>query len=272
MPKLGLSLGVQSGAFLKQSPSFDASYQAVLDKATAMGYPKPSAPQQVKQNQLIVDLKAAGIWALLDCFQVYANDGSSSFGLINWKNPTGNIGSISGTLTFNKYGFLGSGAGFINSGYNPTTNAVNLSIYNASYGVWKYANDNTSGRSIVGNSAGTNQIVGNLSVSYNSRIFTTSDLGASAPNQATGLIFISRQGASGATNNTVWSVNGSNTNFSPFGTVSIPNANFAVLTSSIASGNASSYFGGISMFFTGANLSGKSTEFTTAMTTYINSL
>lgn len=269
---IGLGLQRIIGGNGSSFGGFTAEYQAVLDKATAMGYTKPSASQQVKQNQLIVDLKAVGIWTLLDCFQVYANDGSSDFGLLNWKNPTGNIGSTSGTLTFNKYGFLGSGAGFINSGYNPTTNAVNLSIYNASYGVWKYANDNTAGRSIVGNSAGTNQIVGNSSVSYNSRIFTTSDLGASAPNQATGLIFISRQGASGATNNTVWSVNGSNTNFSPLGTVSITNANFAVLTSSIASGNASSYFGGISMFFTGANLSGKSTEFTTAMTTYINSL
>jgi hypothetical protein len=54
---------------------FDADYQAVLNYATTQGYTLPSAGQQTLQNQLVVDLKAGGIWAKLDTFGVFATDG-----------------------------------------------------------------------------------------------------------------------------------------------------------------------------------------------------
>ena len=41
--------------------SFDPDYQAVLDYATTQGYTLPSASQQTAQNQLVLDLKAAGV-------------------------------------------------------------------------------------------------------------------------------------------------------------------------------------------------------------------
>jgi hypothetical protein len=63
----------------------DADYQAVLDYATTQGYTLPSASQQLLQNQLVVDLKAGGIWSKLDTFAVFATDGDSDFALIDWK-------------------------------------------------------------------------------------------------------------------------------------------------------------------------------------------
>jgi hypothetical protein len=57
------------------APLFDADYQAVLDYATTQGYTLPSAGQQTLQNQLVVDLKAGGIWSKLDTFGVFATDG-----------------------------------------------------------------------------------------------------------------------------------------------------------------------------------------------------
>jgi hypothetical protein len=278
MPNLGLSLNIQSGVVLKKVQAFDADYQAVLNRATALSYGLPSASVQTKQNQLVINLKAANIWSSLDCFQMYANDSAGTpFSMLNWKNPSGNLGVISGSnLTFNKYGFLGGASSFINTGYNPaptpTGNGVNLSVNNASYGVWKYQNDNTAGKYMCGNSVGNNYIIGESGISYNSRIFTTAGLSAGINNQSTGLLFISRAGASGAANNTVWSVNGTNTNFTPAGTVSVASANFAVFTYNVTTGSAAAYLGGISMFFAGSNLSAKSSDFTTAMTTYINSL
>jgi hypothetical protein len=40
--------------------SVDTDYQAVLTKATSLGYTLPSASQQAKQNTLVLALKSAG--------------------------------------------------------------------------------------------------------------------------------------------------------------------------------------------------------------------
>jgi hypothetical protein len=63
----------------------DADYQAVLDYATTQGYTLPSASQRLLQNQLVIDLKTAGIWSRLESFGVFATDGSEDFALIDWK-------------------------------------------------------------------------------------------------------------------------------------------------------------------------------------------
>ena len=58
---------------------YDTDYQAILDYATTQGYTLPSDSQKTLQNQLLVDLKAAGIWSKLDTFANFATDGSSDF-------------------------------------------------------------------------------------------------------------------------------------------------------------------------------------------------
>jgi hypothetical protein len=84
------------------APLFDADYQAVLNYGTTQGYTLPSAGQQTLQNQLVVDLKAGGIWSKLDTFAVFATDGDSDFALIDWKRLSDYTAVNSPTFTTNQ--------------------------------------------------------------------------------------------------------------------------------------------------------------------------
>jgi hypothetical protein len=132
MPRIGIGLGL--GLF--QGGSFDADYSAVLNYATSLGYTLPSSGQQAKQNKLLVDLKAGGIWSKLDSFAVFATDGSSSFALIDWKRLSNYTAVNSPTFTVNK-GYSSNGtSSYLDTNYNAVTNGVNFQNTNACEGVW----------------------------------------------------------------------------------------------------------------------------------------
>lgn len=65
---------------------FDLDYQSVLNEGILVGARLPSIEQRILQNQLVLDLKSAGIWNKLDAIYVFATDGDSLFAAINWKN------------------------------------------------------------------------------------------------------------------------------------------------------------------------------------------
>lgn len=67
---------------------YTSEYQAVLDRATALGYTQPSAAQKVKQNTFLEALKTNGIWNSLDFLYVYCTDASLQFARLNWKAPS----------------------------------------------------------------------------------------------------------------------------------------------------------------------------------------
>jgi len=117
-------------------PLFDADYQAVLDYGTAQGYTLPSGGQQTLQNDLVVALKAAGVWSKLDTFANFATDGDSDFALIDWKRLSDYTAINSPTFTTNQ-GFTGNGtSSYIDSNYNPNTSGVNYTLNDASISVW----------------------------------------------------------------------------------------------------------------------------------------
>lgn len=121
---------------------FDADYVAILNYATTQGYTKPSAAQQIKQNKLLVDLKAAGIWSKLDTFGVFATDGNSDFALIDWKRLIQYTAVNSPTFTTNG-GFAGNGtSSYIDTNFNPSTQGINYTLDNAGRYFWA---DNRSG-------------------------------------------------------------------------------------------------------------------------------
>jgi len=103
--------------------SFDADYQAVLDHATTQGYTLPSAGQQTLQNQLVVDLKDAGVWSKLDTFAVFATDGDSDFALIDWIRLTQFTAFNSPTFTTNKGYSTDGSSSYINTNYNFATDS-----------------------------------------------------------------------------------------------------------------------------------------------------
>ena len=104
--------------------TFDTDYQAVLNRATALLYTLPSYYQQVLQNQIIIDLKAAGVWAKLDVFYNFANDGSAEFATLNWKNPNLNQASLVNGMAFaGNEGFFGptSSNAYIDTNFAPSS-------------------------------------------------------------------------------------------------------------------------------------------------------
>lgn len=78
--------------------TFTTEYNAILTRASALGYAAPSYSQQVLQNQLVVDLKAAGYWTKLGNMYIFKVDltagGSSAFTLINWITPANPLCSL----------------------------------------------------------------------------------------------------------------------------------------------------------------------------------
>jgi hypothetical protein len=114
----------------------DPDYQAILDYATTQGYTLPSVGQQALQNQLVVDLKAAGVWSKLDTFAVFATDGNSDFALIDWIRLTQYTAVNSPTFTTNG-GFNGNGtSSYIDTNFNPATSGVNYTLNDASRIMW----------------------------------------------------------------------------------------------------------------------------------------
>lgn len=117
----------------------DVDYQAVLDYASTLpGVALPSASQQLLQNQLLVDLKSAGIWSKLDTFAVFATDGDSDFALIDWKRLSQYTAVNSPAFTTNE-GFKGDGvAAYVNTNFIASIDSVNYQQDDASrsFYVW----------------------------------------------------------------------------------------------------------------------------------------
>ena len=156
-------------------PVFDTDYQALLDRATFLGYTLPSSGQRTKQNQLVLDLKAAGVWVLLDWLYVFATDGDSNFATLNWKSPTTfQLTKVNTPAFTTNAGFTGDGVtSYLDTGWIPATHAVNYTLDSAA--VFHYVNNNTQDNN---KEYGCNQ--SSREVSFRSR--TTTDLTSLALN------------------------------------------------------------------------------------------
>jgi hypothetical protein len=120
----------------------DPDYEAIISYATTQGYTLPSINQRSLQQQLLIDLKDAGIWSKLDTFAVFATDGDSDFALIDWKRLIQYTAVNSPTFTTNQ-GFTSNGtSSYILSNFFPLTSSVNYALNNNSFGVYQTQNDN----------------------------------------------------------------------------------------------------------------------------------
>jgi hypothetical protein len=175
----GVGVGVRVGGFTPVSSGgggFDADYQAVLNYATTQGYTLPSSGQQTLQNQLVVDLKAGGIWSKLDTFGVFATDGDSDFALIDWIRLSQYTAVNSPTFTTDE-GFTGDGtSAYIDTNFNPSTSGVNYTLDDASRYFFPHAFSST-GR-MDGNTGGNNNTMRRNNV--NSQTITTNNTLATA--------------------------------------------------------------------------------------------
>jgi hypothetical protein len=242
-------------------PAFDADYQAVLDYGTLQGYTLPSGGQQTLQNDLLVALKAAGVWSKLDTFANFATDGDSDFALIDWKRVTDYTAINSPTFTTNQ-GYEGNAtSSYIDTNYNPNTSGVNFSLNNASVYLYvkKEATLGTfrvilsySGNLGMCNEVNTRQRLNNGS----SNLTTAVDLGG------IGMKSINRTSATNLdlySNTTLSSRTQSST--------SIYNGNNILLGTLSLFSNAQ-----ISCHASGASLSTENTDFVNAYNTYMTSI
>lgn len=114
--------------------SYDADYQAVLNRATALGYTLPDAGNRTTQNQMVLDLKAAGIWTELDVF--YPMLTNIDFATLNWKAPTLFQLTLVNSPTYNaSTGFEGNGTtSYLSTNWDGGTNGVQYTQNEAGFG------------------------------------------------------------------------------------------------------------------------------------------
>jgi hypothetical protein len=114
----------------------DSDYQAVLARATALGYALPNATQQIIDSNLITRLKACGYWSILGDFYVYANPTSRQFASLNWKRPTVAINIPAGFTWTPGIGFTGNGTQRTDMFYSSS-----FAANNSSFMFWSYNSD-----------------------------------------------------------------------------------------------------------------------------------
>lgn len=259
----------------------DSDYQAVLDYATGQGYTLPSATQQILQNQLVLDLKAGGVWDDLDLLYIFATDGDSDFARINWIDP-GNFSAQDGasgpTFTTNE-GFAGNETNqYMTTGWDPATDGVNFTLNDASAFAHSNTNSGTAGtRFLFGSRNASNQgrielIPKNISSQHVGAINsagTTPGLG-SAPVSAEGFFQVRRTASNdlrlykdgtqvGATHTTA-------------ATDALNNDDVAILASN-GNGTIGGFSGEqITIFGLGSSLQGKESALYTAWNTYFTSI
>jgi hypothetical protein len=177
---------------------FDEDYQAVLDYATTQvpPYTLPSLSQQVLQNQLVIDLKDAGIWSKLETFGVFATDGNSDFALIDWIRLTDYTAFNSPTFTTNE-GFQGNGtSSYIDLNYETDTDWVNVSQDN----VCVFANNLVDVAPLQNAVVGSSSAYVTLNLKNQSNNFSTrvhsGTLGAIPSLGAVGRLYTSRNNSS----------------------------------------------------------------------------
>ena len=169
-------------------PTFESEYQAILDKVDLETFDHCSNTFKLKGNQLIIDLKAAGLLAKALLGYVFHTNGSgdlSNMACINWKNPSANLLTKMGgaNLSFaNLAGFNSltddATAGYLKTGYmtgsipsaNDMTYAmkpfVNLAANGASFGV----RDASATRHIYQPRTGANGAEGRIASSTNNTL------------------------------------------------------------------------------------------------------
>lgn len=126
--------------------AYDTDYQAILDKAISESFTLPNDDEKLKQNQLVIDLKAAGAWAKADHILVLATNSNQSFARIDWRNPTHLANLVNAPTFVTKKGFQGGGTSYIDTNFNPFTEGDKYTQNNASRFIYM---DTASGTGVL---------------------------------------------------------------------------------------------------------------------------
>jgi hypothetical protein len=135
MGVLGIGIGLWRKFF---GVSYCDEYQTVYDSFTD----KPSGGDAIKQNTWVESLIDNSLWDtqkdILYNFAVHTNDNGEA--QINWIDPGTHDCTLVNGPTFTAYeGFTGDGLSYIDSTWNPSTDATNYTRFDAIAGCFMYA-------------------------------------------------------------------------------------------------------------------------------------
>jgi len=256
--------------------SYDAATQALLDQATTDGYTAASGSVLTALDNLIIALKADGIWTKVDILYVMATNGDVDFATYNLKDPTTFKLTNNGATFTSLEGFTGDGVNdYLNTGWQPSVDASQFTQNAASFGV--YQRTNTAGDLDVMMSS--NQTVANRRTIYadwnrvsnpDYKYCTGSSATSSDSNVSNvGLNFINRA------NSTQIAVYTDGTLFETISSTSTSSFS-AVDTTILASNNNGAIsrhsVNQCSMAFIGGDLSAEASDFYNAIQAYMTSL
>ena len=248
---------------------FDADYQAVLDRASSLGYTAPSASQQTLQNTLVTDLKTAGVWDKLDLFYVFATDGDSNFATLNWKTPASFQTTKVNSPTFHlNQGFQGDGSSsYLDTNFNPNTHSTASSQYSMGAGGYNIEKATSPYDNIIGVDSGSNDLLVGTKFTTEQPFFRVNDSGTFRPSFVTTTGFY---GVSRSANNRIDAIlpDGTTDSSTNAGNAGLPNDNLWVL----AWGGAVRSNAKVSVAFYGGNVTSELSDFKTAVDNYIAGL
>jgi len=252
--------------FLLNNPApsaYDADYQAVLDRASSLGYTAPSPAQQTLQNTLVEDLKTAGVWSKLDAFYLFATDGDSDYATLNFVAPSSFQATKTNSPTFTaNEGFTGDGvSAYLDTNLNASTDTTNYTQNDASFGgyVWDFQ------QNPLGSTSALIALRRPDSANNSNKIQSGTPTTNPVPSTTTGLVGLSRPNS---TTHYGLDASGSVNTSGVSTSTSLPNANFTILRRSSAYSS-----GKIGLFWAGAHLtSAEWSDYVDAVDTYIAAL
>lgn len=270
---LGVGTGLGVNRVRQLGGGFDADYQAVLDYATSQGYTLPSAGQQTLQNQLVVDLKAAGVWSKLDSLRVYATNGDANYALIDWIRLLTMTAVNSPTFTANQ-GYQGDGiSAYINTGYNLAVDGINYQLNSASFFRYKRLN-RTVGTSGTYDGARQSSPTSFVLLSAENNVNTDNYINSSSFGSFLNIpdtLGFQLNTRDSATTSAIY-INGTLVNNMNVASVATPNANYYDFGYSNVGALTFPHNAQLSIAGAGGDLTSEQSDFNNAIQTYITSL
>jgi hypothetical protein len=263
--RLGLGLGIfysfNSGA--GGSP-FTTEYQAILNKAIALGYTLPSPEEQIVQDNYLRGLLLSGAWDELDVYYLFANNGSKEFATLNWKNPNSHQATLVNSPTFNAgQGFTFNGtSSYIDTNYNPSTQGVKFTQNSASRGLYMRTAP-SSGVYMDGMTVAGNRLRYSTGGTPDQQINATATMGGNAILGATA----QRKSIHRVDASNVNVIDGTTVYANTSTSIAIPNSNLLI-------GRTQSFYSNLeaSDYYAGANLTALNNTFNTLFANYLAAL
>lgn len=257
--------------------NFEDETKAVLDYADTQDYTKPDIKSAIALDACISGLKTNGVWDKLDILYVFATSGDRDFAKINLKNPGTFNCTEAGSPTFaTSQGFDAglNSANYLTTGYNPSTNGINIGLNDVSIFSWQYntmSTDAVSKASIGCGSTTSNglRLLPMRSTDAGVQYYTNSSTGVdTSQGNGAGLLHADR---SESGSHQVF-FNAASIDSEADSSISVPNETVYILGSNIAGTNTDPVNDIISIAGIGSSLEDEASDLHSTFNTYMSSL